>query len=309
MHAPTVFSSVSSRWAVLLLIALQPGALLASEWQFTGVDRVVAVSDIHGAYDTMVATFTTAGVIDDDLAWAGGTTHLVITGDLLDRGPDSRKVMDLIMRLEPEALAAGGRVHQLIGNHEVMNLAGDLRYVASREYAAFADDESEEERERWFLHYQSLQPPDSDEMTLRANFDKLAPPGFFGHRRAFRTDGRYGRWLLDKPLMVVIDGTAFVHGGISPFVAEYGLEGVNGDLKTGLNRYVTEVDVLADQGILSPTVNFYDHPAVLQAAIISEQLSEPRLRPAGPRSISRGSTPRRHRRNWGAQGYCSESLR
>ena len=274
-HAANVFASLAGRWAVLLLIALQSGTLLASEWEFTGVDRVVAVSDIHGAYDTMVKTFATAGIIDDDLVWIGGATHLVITGDLLDRGPDSRKVMDLIMRLEPEALAAGGRVHQLIGNHEVMNLTGDLRYVAAREYAAFADDESEEEREQWFLHYQSLQLPDSDEMALRANFDKQAPPGFFGHRRAFRADGHYGKWLLDKPLMVVIDGTAFVHGGISPFVAEYGLDGVNGDLKTGLRRYVSEVDMLADQGILSPTVNFYDHPAALQAAIISEQLSEP----------------------------------
>ncbi len=274
-HAQSVFSIVTSRWAVLLLIASQSGALLASEWEFTGVDRVVAVSDIHGAYDTMVATFATAGVIDDSLAWAGGATHLVITGDLLDRGPDSRRVMDLIMRLEPEALAAGGRVHQLIGNHEVMNLVGDLRYVASREYAAFADDESEEEREQWFRHYQSAQPPDSDEAILRANFDKLAPPGFFGHRRAFRADGHYGSWLLDKPLMVVIDGTAFVHGGISPFVAEYGLEGVNGDLKSELNRYVTELGVLEDQGVLSPTVNFYDHPAALQSAITSEQLGEP----------------------------------
>ena len=275
MHAPTEFSRAASRWVVLFLIALQCNTLLANEWQFTGVDRVIAVSDVHGAYDTMVSTFVTAGIIDDDLAWMGGATHLVITGDLLDRGPDSRRVMDLIMRLEPQALAAGGRVHQLIGNHEVMNLVGDLRYVALREYAAFADDESEEEREQWFQNYQGMQLPYSDETILRANFDKMAPPGFFGHRRAFRADGHYGKWLLDKPLMVVIDGTAFVHGGISPFVAKYGLEGVNGTLKSELNRYVTELGVLEDQGVLSPTVNFYDHPAVLQSAIASEQLGAP----------------------------------
>ena len=271
----TVVSGSAWRRALLLLILLPTGTGLASEWEFTGVDRVVAVSDIHGAYDTMVTTFVAAGVIDETLAWVGGATHLVITGDLLDRGPDSRKVMDLIMRLESEALAAGGRVHQLIGNHEVMNLVGDLRYVAVREYAAFADDESEEEREQWFRHYQELQPPESDVMAQRASFDKLAPPGFFGHRRAFRADGHYGKWLLGRPLMVVIDGTAFVHGGISPFVAEHGLDGVNGDLKTELGLYVGELGVLEDQGILSPTLNFYDHPATLQAAITSEQLTEP----------------------------------
>ena len=64
--------------------------LLAEDWQFSGVNRIVAVSDIHGAYDAVVETFNKAGVIDDELAWSGGDTHLVITGDLLDRGPDSR---------------------------------------------------------------------------------------------------------------------------------------------------------------------------------------------------------------------------
>ncbi len=133
----------------LLLIAL-PFSVSAGEWHFSGVERVVAISDIHGDYDAMVTTLGVASVIDEGLKWVGGDTHLVITGDLLDRGPDSRQVMDLVMRLEGEAVAAGGRVHQLIGNHEVMNIAGDLRYVVMQEYAAFADEESEQERERWY---------------------------------------------------------------------------------------------------------------------------------------------------------------
>jgi len=262
---------------VLLLTFLQSAVSLASEWQFSGVGRVVAVSDIHGAYGAMITTFTKAGIIDENLAWYGETTHLVITGDLLDRGPDSRQVMDLIMRLEVEAEAAGGRVHQLIGNHEVMNLVGDLRYVAKREYAAFADDESEEEREQWFQRFRDTRPAETNESTLLASFNELAPPGFFGHRRAFRADGHYGKWLLQKPLMVVIDGTAFVHGGISPYVGEYGLEGVNGTLKAGLIRYVTELGALEDQAVLSPTDSFYDQPALLRAAIESEMLEAQQL--------------------------------
>ena len=70
-----------------------------------------------------------------------GRTHLVSLGDLLDRGDDSRKVMDLLMRLQVEAAAAGGQVHVVVGNHEAMNVLGDLRYVSRGDYAAYAGDE------------------------------------------------------------------------------------------------------------------------------------------------------------------------
>jgi len=257
-------------WLLLVLLSFSASA---DEWQFSDVGRVVAVSDIHGDYHAMVATFAKAGVIGEDLQWAGGETHLVITGDLLDRGPDSRKVMDLIMRLEGEASEAGGRVHQLIGNHEVMNLAGDLRYVVMQQYAAFADEESAEEREKWYQQFRNAQPPETDDVSSREAFDELAPPGFFGHRRAFRTDGKYGKWLLEKPLMIVIDGTAFVHGGISPYVAEHGLEGVNGTLKADLLSYLRALNKLEDKALLSPVVAFYDHADVLKAAIAAQKIS------------------------------------
>lgn len=261
--------------ALVLLLSLQAVAAPSSEWHFSGVDRVVAVSDIHGAYDAMLATLANAGVIDKGLAWSGGATHLVVTGDLLDRGPDSRQVMDLLMRLEGESVAAGGRVHALIGNHEVMNLVGDVRYVASAEYAAFAEQESADERERWFQHYRREQQPEANGTRLRERFNKLAPAGFFGHRRAFRADGHYGKWLLEKPLMVVIDGTAFVHGGMSPYVAEHGLAGVNGTLKAELLRYVTQLGVLEDHDILSPTDAFYDHALLLKAKSEAGKLGDP----------------------------------
>ena len=86
----------------LWLILVIPAASFASEWQFEDVDRIVAISDIHGAYDAMVRTLQNAGVIAEDLAWSGGETHLVIVGDILDRGPNSRDAMDLLIRLEGE---------------------------------------------------------------------------------------------------------------------------------------------------------------------------------------------------------------
>ena len=256
--------SSARRYGLLLAMALCSSAVLADDWHWTGIEKVVSISDVHGAYGGMERTLKNAGILDDSLDWAAGKTHLVITGDILDRGPDSRKVMDLIMYLEPQAEAAGGAVHLLLGNHEVMNLVGDLRYVAVEEYAAFVADESPQERERWFRIYYDQQALVVDEDALRAEFNSSRPPGFFGHRRAFRSDGKYGKWLLTKPLIVVIDGTAYVHGGLSPLVAEIGLNGVNGTMKSDLVAYVEQIGVLYDAGVLDPAENFYDHRSILE---------------------------------------------
>ncbi|MEO1203958.1 MAG: metallophosphoesterase, partial [Pseudomonadota bacterium] len=245
---------------ILAALAMSAPAVAESEWQFDNVERVYALADIHGAYDAMVTTLENAGVIDAEGAWIAGESHLVICGDILDRGPDSRPAMDLLMRLEDEALAAGGRVHVLLGNHEAMNLVGDLRYVSRAEYAAFEDDESTEDRDRWFEAWAARSSnAEGAPAELRARFDERFPPGFFAHRRAFATDGKYGSWLLDKPLVVVVNRTAFVHGGLSPLIGEIGLEGVNRRLAGDIGRYVEDYETLIDAELLLPTDNFYTH--------------------------------------------------
>ncbi|MCW8831268.1 MAG: metallophosphoesterase [Gammaproteobacteria bacterium] len=98
-----------------------------SSW--TDIDRIVAVGDVHGDYDQFVKTLRAANVINTNNKWIGGKTHLVQIGDILDRGPDSRKVMDLLMELETQALVAGGYIHALIGNHEAMVKYQDLHYA------------------------------------------------------------------------------------------------------------------------------------------------------------------------------------
>jgi hypothetical protein len=258
-------ASVAAAAAAALLSIVLQGQAVADEWRWSGVDRIVAVSDVHGALGAMTATLTKAGVLNDELRWSGGETHLVITGDILDRGPDSRKVMDLLMRIEEESLDAGGRVHLLLGNHEVMNLVGDLRYVSKAEYAAFAADELAEDRERWFSLYRGTEPETADEAVLRKEYAGKYPAGFFGLRRAFGTQGAYGPWLMSKPLLIVINGTAFVHGGMSPLVAELGLDGINQELKSQVTEYVSQSEVLAEEGLLDPTENFYAHEEVLTA--------------------------------------------
>jgi hypothetical protein len=254
-----------TRLLALLLACSLPVAASANEWQFSGAERIVAVSDIHGAYEPLVATLRNAGVLDTELGWAGGATHLVIVGDILDRGPDSRDAMDLLMRLETEAETAGGMVHVLIGNHEAMNLVGDLRYVAKEEFAAFADEETEEERARWLAEYARKKGADGDvSEELRGEFDERFPAGFFAHRREFEAGGKYGAWLLSQPIVVVVNGTAFVHGGLSPMIAEIGLVGVNGTLAGELERYVENLEALYAAGVLTPMDNFYAHPRIVQ---------------------------------------------
>ena len=262
-------------------VCLSASCAVAQPYTWTDVPRIVAISDPHGAFDAMVHTLVNAGVIDGEGHWTGGETHLVITGDLLDRGADSRKIMDMVMRLEQQAPEAGGMVHQLLGNHDVMNMVGDLRYVSADEFAAFAADEPEGERERWFRIYaaQQLSIGEPDEEALRAAFGKEHPPGFFGHRHAFSREGKYGQWLLGKPLLVVIDGIAFVHGGLPPLVSELGLAGINEMLGSQVEQYVTQLGVLQDAGLFDPALNFYRHAEHAESLAAMTTL-EPQIRSA-----------------------------
>ena len=266
--------------ALLFSLCVPLASAHAESWHFSDVDRIVALSDIHGAYDPLVATLQKAGLLDHSLSWNGGDTHLIITGDLVDRGADSRRVMALVMRLEAEAIGAGGRVHLTLGNHEVMNLIGDLRYVADAEYAAFAGDESAAEREQWYQRFRDGHPADADEKTVRSAFDEQAPPGYFGHRAAFRREGVYGKWLLEKPLLIVINDTAFVHGGMPPYVAEHGFTGVNIALKADLLSYLTARFDLESAGILSPIDQFKQLPSILSPIIDAGQMDEALLKAA-----------------------------
>src|SRR6266542_113549 len=117
------------RVLVALFLCLAWPGLGEDTWK--GVERIVAVGDVHGDLPQFTAVLRSAEVIDRDGNWSGGKTHLVQAGDLLDRGPDSRKVIELLMKLEKQAREASGEVHCLVGNHETMNLYGDLRYVSA----------------------------------------------------------------------------------------------------------------------------------------------------------------------------------
>src|SRR6266852_1091975 len=122
------------RKLLTLLLPVLAAAAAAAQDKFEGVQRIVALGDVQGDYYQFVNLLRTAGLIDGENRWTGGKTHLVQTGDVVDRGPASRRVLDLLMDLEKQANKAGGRVHALLGNHETMNIYGDLRYVPEEEY-------------------------------------------------------------------------------------------------------------------------------------------------------------------------------
>ena len=96
---------------------------------FEGIENIVALSDIHGQYELAVEILKNNQIIDEDLNWNFGTGHLVIVGDIFDRGDYVTEVLWLVYELEKQAKAAGGFVHFLLGNHEYMVMHKDLRYI------------------------------------------------------------------------------------------------------------------------------------------------------------------------------------
>jgi hypothetical protein len=231
--------------AVSLGFLLASPAAAASPVTWTDVERVVAFADVHGAYAELVALLREAGVVDGGLRWSAGKTHVVSTGDLLDRGADSRKVMDLLMRLQGEAARAGGRLHVVLGNHEAMNVLGDLRYVVAGEFAAYVADEDPAERARQRDAFLARNPGLAD-----AEFDRRFPPGYFGHRRLLGPDGGYGRWLLGLPVAIRVNDTVYMHGGPSPLLLR-SLDQLNRDYSMALANYAAAESALTKAGLLN----------------------------------------------------------
>ena len=248
----------------LLCITLTASAVLAQEpWHVDATGRIVAVADIHGANDAFVRILEKSAVIDTGLEWIGGTTQLVIVGDVLDRGPDSRAALDLIMRLKPQARAQGGDVHLVLGNHEIMNIVGDLRYVSAEEYAAFAGEEPEDIRAAALERFLAG-ASEANDVAARAEFERRFPRGYFAHRQAFSSEGAYGSWLLEQPMLLLVNDTAFVHGGVSRAFGSSGGEAVNAQLKQQLREYVSSMEQLVESGVLTRTDDFYDHPTLIE---------------------------------------------
>ena len=223
--------------------------------------RIVAIGDIHGDYDRFVEILQKSGLIDPSLQWIGGRATLVQTGDFLDRGVRVRDVMDLLMRLEQGAQKAGGRVVVLLGNHETMNLMGEMRDVSPEAYGTFADAQSEHRREAAYTAYQRLARersadrapvPDVYRVPPRAEWLAGHPLGYVEYKEALGPSGKYGKWLRGKPIVAHVGDTIFLHGGIHPDLAHKSLDQYNQRAKKEISDFDDYVRALTHAGVVLP---------------------------------------------------------
>ncbi len=222
--------------------------------------RVVAIGDVHGSFDEFTAILRAAELIDEEGRWSGGESIFVQTGDLLDRGVGVRAVMDLLMALEPQAAAAGGRIVGLLGNHEVMNMVGVRRDVAMQGqspgpvYATFADSDSKRRQreaadawKRWQARFPDCAPGSRREW-LAAH-----PEGYVEYATAFTAEGAYGRWLRERSAVARVGGSIFAHGGLSPELAASGkggsIEAINDAVAAELARWDEDFAFLVEAGV------------------------------------------------------------
>lgn len=239
-----------------LLLCISLGVLLAAptaagedSWQ--GVERIVAVGDVHGDYDNFLSLLREAELVNRRGNWIAGTTHFVQLGDIPDRGPDTAKIITLLKRLEIQAERAGGKVHVLIGNHEAMNMLGDLRYVDAGELAALRTRNSSRMRDRYYdqevLRLQTANPEFVADAAFREQWEKEVPLGLIEHRQAWSPTGEFGSWVLQHNAVVRINRNLFLHGGISPALLGMSITAINEQIRLELQSTLGAEPGLAEK--------------------------------------------------------------
>lgn len=172
-------------------------------------ERIVAIGDLHGDLQATRAALRLAGAIDANDRWSGGRLVVVQTGDQLDRGDDEPEILELLERLAVEARQAGGALYALNGNHELMNVQGDFRYVTDDGFRDFAS-----------------QPAGGHEPALRS-----LPAGQRGRAAAFLPGGSVARRLAEHPVVLQVGPNVFVHGGVLEQHVRYGLGRINREVR------------------------------------------------------------------------------
>ena len=225
MMAVAMPKSVPAALARALLLAtlwVSSGLSLAQaiqdDWQ--GVSRIVAIGDIHGDYQNYITVLKEAGVVNKRGKWAAGKTHVVQVGDIPDRGPDTLKIIEHLQKLEKQAKKAGGYLHLLIGNHEYMNIAGDLRYVHPGEYEAFETRQSkkirndyyayvvktlEAQRDRQATNESASAPLPTIDDDFKSDWYAKHPLGFVEHRLAWQPGGKMAQWVSSHNTIIRIN--------------------------------------------------------------------------------------------------------
>ena len=238
------------RYLMVIAAVLIPSAAVPQP----APQRVVAIGDLHGDFDAWRAIAAAAGIADAKGHWTGGSAALVQMGDVVDRGPDSLKIIHDLMRLQKEAPKLGGKVIVVLGNHEAMMMTDDMRYVHPGEYAAFAESDSKARRERVYetnktaveAAYRAKNPSMKSD-AIKEEWLKTMPLGKIEYMRAWRPDGELGKWAIGNPAIVKLGNSLFVHGGISSTYATRPIEEINRQVVVSLNaRDATPTAIIND---------------------------------------------------------------
>jgi len=160
---------------------LKPQITIEPSEYNTTPPKFLTISDFDGHIEAFTMLLRGEGIIDNNFNWTYGNGHLIITGDLFDRGFHITECMWLLYKLESEAIAQGGKVHLIIGNHEMFNMTDDWRYVEVKYF--------------------------NNAHLMGKRMSQL-----------YDSNSELGRWLRSKNITERIGDYAFMHGGISPQV-------------------------------------------------------------------------------------------
>jgi len=219
------------------------------EWD--DVEKIIAVGDLHGDYDNFVKILKRAEIVNETLSWIGGKTHLVQTGDIMDRGDHAKEIFDLIKKLEKEAEEAGGKVHMLMGNHEELNITGmaprQYGYVTFSQFRDFLPDSfiaaREKELEKLLEKASKKENNSNSSIVIIEEFwnklltgkNKTAQTARYEYTLNFNKE--YGKWILEHNAVIRINDTIFVHGGISKRFSKWSLQKINDTVRMELDMY------------------------------------------------------------------------
>jgi hypothetical protein len=214
-------------------------------------------------------------LIDPEHHWSGGDTILIQTGDLIDNGENVRATLDLFMRLQKEAAAAGGQVIVLMGNHEAMNILGEQRDVNYMAYQAFADPDSEDRQrqawEQWLAWRQRRAEAlgESFQATTETETEWFAahPPGWVEYAVSMRPKGVYGSWLRSLPVAVEIDKVLFIHAGISPEFEGRDVSSINLRAADEIERFDDYRAFMVKKGLSLPTASVCELAEILKEEV------------------------------------------
>ncbi len=281
------FRLILSIWLFLLssvFPALTKSPDIPYEW--ADIERIVVIGDLHGDYDNFVKILRGTGLVDSNLRWAAGQTHLVQTGDILDRYDEARKILDLLMRLEKEAEEAGGMVHVLLGNHEEMNLTGVVfstypDYVTLMQFISFLPDgyrkDKEDELEKKIIKLRSQGAGLNPDKVINAFWKSLRDDPGARRRYVINLNDEYGDWLRELNIAIKINGIVIVHGGISEKYSRWGLQEINDRFRLELADYWRAYRRTASPNIVRPSILYRGESPLWYrefATVLEEDIAE-----------------------------------